>query len=109
MKLIARNIVKHAMKQDYPESSWYFFNLSGELLTNCSFEKKIKGNSLFLTFQHCPAVNHGGEIPAFPWKAFFTTPSKEYAIVPLKNTNAEIKGLFGKMHCFLTAAIRSVL
>jgi len=57
--------MKHAMKQGNPVAAWYFFNLSREFLTNCSFERKITGNSLFWTFQHFPAGSHGGEISAF--------------------------------------------
>lgn len=65
MKLIARDIMKHDMKQGDPKAAWYFFNLWRKLLTNCSFKKKkIQGNSLFWTFQHFPPLSLDGEISA---------------------------------------------
>lgn len=96
MKLIVRNIMKCAMKQNNSEATWYFFNLLWELLTKCSLKKKIKVNCFGYFYT---SLTSYGEISAFPWKACFPALSKEDAFFSLY-INTELESLFGKTHCF---------
>lgn len=54
MKLIARNIIKCAMKQGDPKAAWYFFHLSRELLANCGFKKKYQRQLTILDISTLP-------------------------------------------------------